>query len=238
MLLLHLFLAGLLAPSMFPSAELDFPTDRMTDDELRAYRDSRVQELKETATRYSPEKTPDGPLYEIFYCTIYYTPKESGFTAEKGFDDTPTSAPGLGKHKYPADFLKAVKKEGFGRLVEPVKDKAYIRYSGSGRYAFAKQALGNRGNVLEPRRSAAISTKNKHLRQRMKLLIDSPELRAVMGTTEWEICDVGGGVHPLQIDLYWGEDEPQGAIGRQRARPAGTKMEYAFDVHVTVQKQP
>jgi hypothetical protein len=69
----------------------------------------------------------------------------------------------------------------------------------------------------------------------MKLLIDSPELRAVMGTTEWEVCDVGGGVHPLQIDLYWGEDEPMGPIGRQRARPSGTRMEYAFDVQVTVQ---
>ena len=47
MLLLHLFLAGLLAPSMFTTAEVYFPTDRMTDDELRAYRDLRVQELKE-----------------------------------------------------------------------------------------------------------------------------------------------------------------------------------------------
>jgi len=43
-------------------------------------------------------------------------------------------------------------------------------------------------------------------------------------------------VHPLQIDLYWGEDEPHGAIGRQRARPSGTWMEYAFDVEVTARR--
>jgi hypothetical protein len=36
----------------------------------------------------------------------------------------------------------------------------------------------------------------------------------------------------LQIDLYWGEDEPRGAVGRQRARPSGTALEYAFEVDV------
>jgi hypothetical protein len=39
-------------------------------------------------------------------------------------------------------------------------------------------------------------------------------------------------VHPLQIDLYWGEDEPRGGVGRNVARPAGTAMEYAFEVVV------
>jgi hypothetical protein len=39
----------------------------------------------------------------------------------------------------------------------------------------------------------------------------------------------------LQIDLYWGEDEPRGPIGRNQARPAGTWMEYSFDVSVTVE---
>jgi hypothetical protein len=235
MVSLPLLVRFMVAPVAMLGFEPEFITDSMTDDELRAYRDSKVVALRQLESRTSPEKTPDGTRYEIFYCTIYYTPKESGFTAEKGFDDTPSSAPGLGGHEYPRDFLKAVKKEGFGRISEPVKGRSYIRYAGKGRYAFAKEALGSRGNVLEPRRSAAVSTRNRYLKQRMKLLIDSPELRAVMGTTEWEVCDVGGGVHPLQIDLYWGEDEPMGPIGRQRARPSGTRMEYAFDVQVTVQ---
>ena len=41
------------------------------------------------------------------------------------------------------------------------------------------------------------------------------------GSTEWFICDTGGGVHPLQIDLYWGEDEPRGPVGGSvRGQPA------------------
>ena len=166
----------------------------------------------------------------------YYTPRESGFTAERGFDDTRISAPGLKGRRYPAAFLEAVKREGFGRLSEPVNGRTFLQYVGGGRYQFAKAALGNRGNVLVPRVSCAVSKKNPFLRRGQMLRIQSPTVEEVTGSREWRVEDTGGGLHPLQIDLYWGEDDPLGAVGRMRARPAGTRMEYAFDVKVLVKR--
>ena len=219
------------------SAEPEFATDKMSDAELREYRNrmrSELQRLLETVPR---EKTPNGTAYLVYYCTIYYTPRESGFTAERGFDDSRVSAPGLKGRKYPRAFLEAVRREGFGRISEPLGGLAYLRYAGSGRYRFAKVPLGNHGNVLTPRKSCAISKKNPFLRRGQLLRIDSQTVHEVTGSNEWLIEDTGGGLHPLQIDLYWGEDDPLGAVGRMRARPAGTRMEYAFDVKVFTSTQ-
>jgi hypothetical protein len=215
-------------------AEPEFATDKMSDDELRAFRNqmrAALQRLLETAPT---EESTEGKLYRVFYCTIYYTPRELGFTAERGFDDTRVTAPGLKGRKYPAAFLDAVRREGFGRLAEPVNGREYLQYVGGGRYQFAKAALGSRGNVLAARTSCAISRKNPFLRRGQVLRIDSPTVQQVTGSSEWRVEDTGGGLHPLQIDLYWGEDDPLGAVGRMRARPAGTRMEYAFDVKVLV----
>ena len=208
-------------------------TDTMSDDELRAYRKAKVAELVRRASNARPEKSDSGKTYHgIFFCTIYYTPKESGFTAERGFDATPMSASGLGGHKYPRSFLQSVKKEGFGRLAEPVGGRNYIQYVGGGQFRFAKAPLGSHGNVLIPRKSCAVSTRNKFLRQHLKLLIKSDTINECTGSEDWEVADTGGGIHPLQIDLYWGEDEPRGPIGRQLARPRGTWMEYSFETSV------
>jgi hypothetical protein len=217
-------------------AEPQFATDSMSDAELRAFRNqmrSALQRLLETAPT---EESPEGKVYRVYYCTIYYTPRESGFTAQRGFDDARVSAPGLKGRKYPAAFLEAVKREGFGRLIEPVDGRAYLQYVGGGRYQFAKAALGNRGNVLVPRISCAVSNRNPFLRRGQMVRIQSPTVEEVTGSREWRVEDTGGGLHPLQIDLYWGEDDPLGAVGRMRARPAGTRMEYAFDVKVLVKR--
>ncbi|MDQ3621950.1 MAG: hypothetical protein M3463_05600 [Verrucomicrobiota bacterium] len=219
-------------------AEPKIITDEMSDEELRRYRDEQVALLKRRARETQPETTADGTVHRVFYCTVYYTPKESGFTAERGFDVTPATAPGLGGRKYPRSFLAAVKKEGFGRLAQPVRGRNYLQYAGGGRYQFASAALGSRGNVLVARQSCAISPRNPHLRQRGEIVIKSPTVEAATGSSEWLIGDTGGGVQPLQIDLYWGEDEPRGPAGRNLARPAGTAMEYAFDVTVIVKKKP
>src|SRR5262245_43354958 len=66
-------------------------------------------------------RRPQGHNGEYFVvCTLYYTPKESGFTFERGFDAAPVTKPGLQGRKYPRDFLRSVKKEGFGRITTPV----------------------------------------------------------------------------------------------------------------------
>ena len=135
-------------------AEPEFATDKMSDDELREYRNRMRAELQRLMGAVPHEETPEGTAYRVYYCTIYYTPRESGFTAERGFDDTRISAPGLKGQSYPLAFLQAVKREGFGRLAEPVNGLDYLQYAGGGRYRFAKAPLGNRGNVLVPRNSA------------------------------------------------------------------------------------
>lgn len=206
----------------------------MSDQELRAYRDRKVAELRHRARHFHPQA--DKVFPRIFYCTIYYTPKESGFTAEKGFDVRPVKARGLGGRSYPRAFLRVVKKEGFGRLAVPVNGKNYIRYAGWSRYAFAQAPLGRRGEVLIPRRSCAISRQNRFLRQDDELLIRSPTVQSELQNENWIVTDTGAGVRRLQIDLYWGEDEPRGPLGRQPARPAGTWMEYAFETVVTVKR--
>ena len=119
---------------------------------------------------------------------------------------------------------------------EPIDGLNYIRWIGGGRYAFAKAPVGRRGEVLIPRRSCAISSRNQFLNQHARLVIKSQTVQEEIGSEEWFVCDTGSGVHPLQIDLYWGEDEPRGAIGRQRARPRGTWMEYAFEVDVIAKR--
>lgn len=215
-------------------SEHSFVTDSMSDEELIQYRDRMRARLQRLLN--SGEATiKDGRTYQIFYCSIYYTPRESGFTAERGFDEDQTTAPGLAGRKYSRAFLEAVKIEGFGRINESVNDRHYLQYVGGGRYRFAKAPLGNRNNVLIPRQSCAISSKNPFLDRGQIITIESPTIQKVTGTTQWRIEDTGAGIHPLQIDLYWGEDDPLGAVGRMRARPAGTRFEYAFGIRVRVQ---
>src|SRR5947199_10603092 len=88
-------------------------------------------------------------------CTLYYTPKESGFTFERGFDATLITKPGLHGRRYPRDFLASVRKEGFGRTREPVNGCAYIRYNGGNSYTFSKHVVGRGTAPLLPRFSAA-----------------------------------------------------------------------------------
>jgi hypothetical protein len=91
---------------------------------------------------------------------------------------------------YPRDFLLAVKKEGCVRINEPIEGRNYIRWMNDNRYAFADAPVGRRGEVLVPRRSCAISSRNRFLR-RLEVMSGSyamPE-RACM--------------HPLQIDLFF-----------------------------------
>jgi len=211
-------------------------TDRLSDEEIVHQRDVKSAEVAQRAREIRPEKSRDGITYHTFYCTVYYTPRESGFRAERGFDTTPILARGLGKHPFPRSFLQAVKREGFGRVAKPVNGHPYIQYYGQGIYLFAKAPVDSLGDPLVPRQTCAVSTRNPFLKRGKWIAIESPTVEAVMGAAKWKPTDRGSALEPLQIDLYWGEDDPRGPDGRQRARPAGTMLEYAFDLAVNVRR--
>src|SRR5882762_1473106 len=96
-------------------------------------------------------RRPQGHNGEYFVvCTLYYTPKESGFTFERGFDATPVTKPGLGGRKYSRDFLRSVKKEGFGRIATPVDGRHYIRYDSGVSSPFLPPPTGEAGFLFVP----------------------------------------------------------------------------------------
>src|SRR6058998_239891 len=136
-------------------------------------------------------RRPQGHNGEYFVvCTLYYTPKESGFTFERGFDATPVTKRGLRGRKYPRDFLRSVKKEGFGRIITPVDGRNYIRYNGGDSYAFASNPTGG-GGVLVPRFSAAIKLGQGRLRHGATVETESPVLQRIFRSNRWKIMDTG-----------------------------------------------
>ena len=172
-------------------------------------------------------KRPQGHAGEYFLvCTLYYTPKESGFTFERGFDATPVTKPGLHGRTYPRDFLRSVKKEGFGRIVTPVNGRHYILYNGSDSYAFSSKPTGG-GGVLVARFSAAAKRGQSGLGFGTVIETTSATVKEVFGSTRWKIIDTGGGLRRWQVDCYYGEDEPLGP-GRLMGRPRGTTFEYGY----------
>ena len=172
-------------------------------------------------------RRPQGHNGEYFVvCTLYYTPVESGFTFKRGFDATPVTKPGLHGRVYPRDFLRSVKKEGFGRMVTPVSGHHYIRYNGGDSFAFASHPTGG-GGVLVARYSAAAKLGQSGLRHGAIIQTESPTVQKVFGSTRWKIMDTGGGLRRWQIDCYYGEDEPLGP-GKFMGRPRATTFEYAY----------
>jgi hypothetical protein len=209
-------MVGVVAPLLFsflPASHADIPWPEV------------VQRL--TYENEKLARRPQGHNGEYFLvCTLYYTPKESGFTFERGFDATPVMKPGLKGRKYPRDFLRSVKKEGFGRIAAPVNGRDYIRYNGGDSYAFASHSMGG-GGVLVPRYSGAMKGGDGRLRRGATIEISSPELQKIFGSSRWKIMDTGGGLRRWQIDCYFGEDEPLGP-GKFMGRPRATTFEYAY----------
>jgi hypothetical protein len=160
-------------------------------------------------------------------CTLYYTPKESGFTASRGFDARMETRRGLKGRKYPRDFLAAVMKEGIGRIRQPVDGFSYIRYHRGRTFRFTGQPVGRGAVPLVPRLSAAARLGQKGLGYGSELLISDRHVQQIFHSNRFRVVDTGGGLHRWQIDLYWGEDEPLGP-GNLMARPRGTTFEYAY----------
>ena len=172
-------------------------------------------------------RRPQGHGGEYFLvCTLYYTPMESGFTFQRGFDATPATKAGLHGRTYPRDFLRSVKKEGFGRITRPVNGRHYIRYNGGNSFAFASTPTGG-GGTLVARFSAATILGQSVLRRGVIIETSSATVKEVFGSTRWKIVDTGGGLRRWQVDLYYGEDEPLGP-GRLMGRPRATTFEYAY----------
>jgi hypothetical protein len=172
-------------------------------------------------------RRPQGHGGEYFLvCTLYYTPMESGFTFQRGFDATPMTKPGLHGRTYPRDFLRSVKKEGFGRITTPVNGRHYIRYNAENSFAFAWTPTGG-GGTLVARFSAATKLGQSVLRRGVIIETSSSTVKEVFGSTRWRIVDTGGGLRRWQVDLYYGEDEPLGP-GRLMGRPRATTFEYAY----------
>jgi hypothetical protein len=207
-----IFIAQVLL-SLAPKAHADIPWPEVV--QRLAYENDKLA------------RRPQGHNGEYFVvCTLYYTPKESGFTFERGFDATLVTKPGLHGRKYPRDFLRSVKKEGVGWITTPVNGRHYIRYNDGNSYAFTSHPTGG-GGVLVPRYSAALKFAEGQLRRGAVVETASPEIQKVFGSNRWKIMDTGGGLRRWQIDCYFGEDEPLGP-GKLQGRPRATTFEYAY----------
>jgi hypothetical protein len=172
-------------------------------------------------------RRPQGHAGTYFViCTLFYTPIESGFTAQRGFDITPMKARGLGGRRYPREFLSAVKKEGFGRIATPVDGLNYIRYHGGDEYRFAARPTGRGANVLTSRSSAAARKGKYGFAHGAELTVLDDAINAVFRTARWQVVDTGGALERWQM-LYWGDDEPLGP-GPLAARPRGATFEYRY----------
>jgi hypothetical protein len=175
------------------------------------------------------ETFDDIPETHYFFCTVYYTPREKGFTEDRGFNATPATLKGLGGRKYGADFLKATYVEGFSRLAEPVKGRPYLSYDGK----FHTRILGNRNNTLLDRESIAVHRGNPLFGNTTRTWILDPAMYNQFGATRFEVGDTGGGLYRSQIDLYWGEDDPLGP-GSDIWRPASCDVAVSWIVPVLV----
>lgn len=170
------------------------------------------------------------PETHYFFCTVYYTPRETGFTKELGYNVTPTTPRGLSR-SFPADFVKATGIEGFGRMKENSGANPYLKYDGT--WGYRTRILGNRNNTLQDRESLAVHRGNPLFHPGVRVWILDPELYNTFGAMRYQTADTGGGLYRSQIDLYWGEDDPLGP-GADIWRPATCDVAVRWIVPVLI----
>lgn len=174
---------------------------------------------------------PGRPEVLYFFCTVYYTPLESGFVERRGFDVTPDGRGRLGSRRFAKDFIRAVTMEGFGRIDPPQGGREYMKYDGT--WGYGTRALGNRNNTLVDRVSAAVHRRHPLMSKGRRMLVMDPEIYNTFGSMCFEAADTGGGLSNSQIDLYWGEDDPLGP-GADIYRPASCDVAVRWVVPVIV----
>ncbi|MCB1234643.1 MAG: hypothetical protein KDM91_06190 [Verrucomicrobiae bacterium] len=176
-------------------------------------------------------ETFDGaPETHYFFCTVYYTPREKGFTRDRGFNLAPEKPRGLSR-SFPADFVKATGIEGFGLMREPSGASRYLKYDGT--WGYRARILGNRNNTLLDRESIAVSRRNGLFYPGGRVWILDPELYNTFGVLRYQTADTGGGLYRSQIDMYWGEDDPLGP-GIDIWRPATCDVAVRWVVPVMI----
>ncbi len=171
------------------------------------------------------------PEVLYFFCTVYYTPKESGFVERLGFNVTPDGRSRLGSRRFAKDFVRAVVMEGYGRIDPPQGDREYMKYDGT--WGYGTRALGNRNNTLVDRVSAAVHRRHPLMSKGRRMLVMDNEVYNTFGNMRFEAADTGGGLFHSQIDLYWGEDNPLGP-GADIYRPASCDVAVRWVVPVIV----
>lgn len=170
------------------------------------------------------------PETHYFFCTVYYTPRETGFTKERGFNMTPTKPRGLNR-SFSADFVKATGIEGFGVMEEPSGSSPYLKYDGT--WGYRTRILGNRNNTLQDRESIAVHRRNSLFSPGVRVWILDPAFYNTFGALRYQTADTGGGLYKSQIDLYWGEDDPLGP-GADIWRPATCDVAVRWIVPVLI----
>ena len=198
------------------------PLRAVASEGLRTYSEA-LEDLYETY--------PGRPETHYFFCTVYYTPLESGFVARRGFNVAPDGRGQLGSRKFPKDFLRTVIMEGYGRLAKPQGTRNYIKYDGT--WGYGTRSLGNRNNTLIDRDSAAVHRKHPLMGKGTRLLVMDPEIYNTFGGMRFEAADTGGGLYRSQIDLFWGEDDPLGP-GADVYRPATCDVAVKWVVPVII----
>ena len=172
------------------------------------------------------------PETHYFFCTVYYTPRESGFTKAGGYNVAPAIPKGLSR-AFPSDFVKATGIEGFGKIANPAGAGQYLKYDGT--WGFRDRILGNRNNTLVDRESLAVHKGNPLFSPGARVWILDPELYNTFGSLRYRTADTGGGLYRSQIDIYWGEDDPLGP-GADIWRPATCDVAVRWIVPVQVWK--
>lgn len=171
------------------------------------------------------------PETHYFFCTVYYTPRESGFSREAGFNMTPVKPGGLSR-SFPGDFVTATAIEGFGVMETPTAaGSRYLKYDGS--WGYRTRILGNRNNTLRDRESIAVHRRNPLFYSGVRAWILDPELYNTFGALRFQVGDTGGGLFKSQIDIYWGEDDPLGP-GADIWRPATCDVAVRWIVPVLI----
>lgn len=164
-------------------------------------------------------------------CTLYYTPREAGFSAARGFNVSPETREGLRGRQFGRDFLLEVEKEGFGRLQTPVEGKFYIRYW-RGAWGFADLPVDHAQRPLVARQTCAFS--GKLFAAQTKLRIRAKGLAEDFERQRWIVTDTGSGLGENQLDLYWGEDDPLGP-GERMSRPRSGPADVAGAIVSVIQ---